>query len=101
MNTLRFTLVMTALFIWMPATGYSQDKPRKTFLSALEEGQVVALKENNGRYEIRLVKDLQAGHRIIEIGPDYVVVEDAAKVTETRIPLYSIKAIIKLKVPKE
>ena len=101
MNTFRLSLVVASLLLAIPTTGQGQEKARKNFLSVLTEGQTVILKESAGRYEITLMKDLQIGHTVIEIGPDYVVVEDAAKVSETRIPVYSIKAIIKIKVPRD
>lgn len=74
-----------------------QEMGRKSFLSVLKEGQGVVLKEAAGRYEITL---MEGGHKVIEVGPDYVVVEDIAGVTETRIPVYSIKSIIRIKGPK-
>ena len=85
----------------VPATGHGQEKGRKTFLSVLKEGQSVSVKEVGGRFEITLMKDVKLGQKVIEVGSDYLVVEDAAGVTETRIPVYSIKSIVKLKVPKE
>ncbi len=101
MNTLRLLLVVATLLLAVTATSYSEDKPKKNFLSALKEGQTIVLKENAGRYDITVMKDVRLGHTVIEVGSDYVVVEDVAKVTETRIPVYSIKAIVKIKVPKE
>jgi len=83
------------------ATGHGQDRPRKSFLSVLKEGQSVSVKELAGRYEITVMKDVKLGHKVIEVGGDYVVVEDAAGVTDTRIPVYSIRAIVRLKVPKD
>ena len=74
-----------------------QEKGRKSFLSVLKEGQAVVLKEAAGRYEITL---MDGGHKVIEVGPDYVVVEDLAGVTETRIPIFSIKSIARIKGPK-
>lgn len=100
MNTLRFLSVLAVLFVVIPATSNAQDKPRKGFLSALKEGQTIVLKENSGRYEITVMKDVRLGHTVIEVGPDFIVVEDVAKVTETRISVYSIMAIVKIKVPK-
>jgi hypothetical protein len=74
-----------------------QEKARKSFLSVLNEGQAVVLKEAAGRYELTL---MDGGHKVIEVGPDYVLVEDLAGVTETRIPVYSIKSITRIKGPK-
>jgi len=100
MNTIRLSVV-AAILLANSTTGQGQEKARKNFLSALKEGQSVVLKENGGRYEITVMKDVRLGHTIIEVGPDYIVVEDAAKVSEIRIPVYSIKAITRIKVPKE
>lgn len=71
------------------------------FFSALKKGQHVSLKQDAGRYEITTVEGVAAvqGHKVMEIGADYVVIQDVAGVTESRIPLWSIKAIIRLKVP--
>jgi len=74
-----------------------QEKARKGFLSVLKEGQGVVLKEAAGRYELTL---MDGGHKVIEVGPDYVVVEDLTGVTETRIHVYSIKSITRIKGPK-
>ena len=75
-----------------------QDKGRKGFLSVLKEGQGIVLKEATGRYEITL---MEGGHKIIEVGPDYIVAEDIAGVIETRIPIFSIKCITRIKVNRK
>jgi len=101
MNTIRLLAVTAAVLLKLPATSHGQDKPRKGFLAVLKEGQTVVLKESAGKYEITMMRNIPLGHKVVEVGPDYVVIEDAAGVTETRIPVTSIKAIIKLKIPKE
>jgi len=101
MNTIRLLAVMAGLLLSIPATSHGQDKPRRSFLAVLKEGQTVTLKESAGKYEITLMKNIPLGHKVIEVGSDYVVFEDHASVTEIRIPVTSIKAIIKLKIPKE
>ena len=101
MNTIRLLAVAAALLLTIPATSHGQDKPRKGFLAPLKEGQTVTVKENAGKYEITLMKNLPLGHKVIEVGSDFVVIEDAAGVSETRIHVTSIKAIIRLKIPKD
>ena len=86
-----------ALACLSPAAN-GQEKGRKGFLSILKEGQAVVLKEAAGRYEITL---MEGGHKVIEVGPDYVVVEDIAGVTETRISVYSIKSIARIKAARK
>lgn len=71
-----------------------QERGRKGFLSALREGQGIVLRETAGRYEISL---MEGGHKVVEVGSDYVLVEDISGVTETRIPVYSIKNISRFK----
>lgn len=75
----------------------------RTFLSALKQGQHVSLKQDAGRFEITTVEGVASvqGHKVIEIGAEYVVIQDVAGVTESRIPLWSIKAITRLKVPQK
>jgi hypothetical protein len=101
MNTLRFSLVIAALLLAVTATSNAQDKPKKTFLSALKEGQVVSVKEVAGKFDITVMKNAPVGSKVLEIGSDFVVLEDAAGVLETRIHVTSIKSIIRLKLPKE
>lgn len=102
MNTLRFLAVLAILFVMIPATCSGQDKPRKSFLAVLKEDQVVTLKEVGGKYEITILKNAPAfGSKVLEVGQDFVVIGDAAGVTETRIHVMSIKAIVRLKLPKE
>ncbi len=90
-------LCATLAFACLSPEASGQEKGRKSFLSVLKEGQGIVLKESAGRYEITL---MDGGHKVIEVGPDYVVVEDIAGVTETRIPIYSIKSITRIKGPK-
>lgn len=101
MNTLRSILILVLLFLVIPATSYGQDKLKKTFLSALKEGQVVSVKEVAGKYELTVMKNAPVGSKVLEIGTDYVVLEDPAGVIESRVHVTSIKSIIRLKLPKE
>jgi hypothetical protein len=96
-------LVLTILVTMsLPATGQGEDKQSKGVLAALKEGQSVSVKEVAGRYDVTVMTDMRLGHTVKEVGSDYLVVEDAAGLTETRIPVYSIKsiAIVKLKTTK-
>ena len=71
-------------------------------LAVLHAGQPVNLKEANGRYEIGIIENVPGplGQKVIEVGTDYLVLEDITGVTQTRLPIYSIKAITTLKVGK-
>ena len=68
----------------------------------MKEGQSVNLKDVARRYEISTFDDglTVLSHKVIEVGPDFVTVEDIAGVAETRIPIFSIKSFVKFKVPK-
>lgn len=67
MNTVRSILVL--LLLVLPATSYGQDKPQKTFLSALKEGQVVSVKEVAGKYELTVMKNAPVGARSSKSAP--------------------------------
>lgn len=82
------------------ALGEGRHQTQANFLSLLKTGQELALKEVAGRFEILLMDDATLSHKITAIGQDYLVVEDTAEVTEIRIPIYSIKSIVKLRTPK-
>jgi hypothetical protein len=59
----------------------------------LEKGQQVSLKEKAGGWEIGVVPGVLQGHKIVEVGADYVVLQDITGVTETRIPVYAVRAV--------
>ena len=84
-------------------SGQGPEKQRRGFLAGLKEGQAVTLKDVAGRYEITTLDDGPGmlGHKITEFGTDYLVVGDLADVTEIRIPIYSIKSIVRLKVRRK
>ena len=65
--------------------------------------QAVTLKAEAGHYEITTIENGPAGmsHKIVEVGSDYLVVVDLVGVTETRIPVYSIKSFVRLKILKK
>jgi hypothetical protein len=70
------------------------------FLAGLRVGQSVTMKDAAGRYELTVHDDLPLGPlgpKITEVGADYVVVNDGVGVSETRIPVYSIKSIVRFK----
>ena len=104
MNRICIANVLVAVALGSCTTaGQGPEKQRKGFLAVLNEGQAVTVKEVAGRYEITLMDNMPAllGHKVIEVGSDYVVVEDIAGVTQTRISVYSIKAIVRLNLPRK
>ncbi|MSR30692.1 MAG: hypothetical protein EXR99_04220 [Gemmataceae bacterium] len=96
MNRLLFTFFLGAFLglVSFSLPGIGQEKGKKGFLSVLKEGQKVVLRESAGQYEITLI---EGGSKVIEVGQDFVVIGDLVGARETRIPIYSLKNIIRIK----
>jgi hypothetical protein len=93
----RIVLLLPVIAIVMLAIG-AAEAPKKTVFSGLKVGQQVGLKDNGTTFEINfLTEEIPQGQTVIEVGDDFVVLEDLAKVTQTTIPVYSLKAIVRLK----
>ncbi len=73
------------------AVGRGDDKGG--VFAPLEEGQKVVLKEAGDHYQITVVPGLETGHKVLEVGADYIVLLDPAGVNEVRIPIYSVKSV--------
>jgi hypothetical protein len=88
----------------LAAVAWSAAPPRESrkpgLFAPLEAGQRVSLREKDHGYEIGVVPGAELDHKVLEVGADYVVLEDPAGVTETRIPLCSVKAIKVTRAPK-
>lgn len=82
------------------AAGPRDDKGGGVF-APLEEGQQVVLKEVGDRYQITVVPGVEAGHKVVEVGTDYVVLLDPAGVNEIRIPIYSVKSVTIMRLPRK
>jgi hypothetical protein len=57
-------------------------------LRSLQIGQVVTVKELNFGLQLNLPSEGESGLAVVEITPDYLVLEDAAGGSQRRIPLY-------------
>lgn len=83
------------------ASGQAPAQPRGV-LSVLHVGQPVSLKEAGGRFEIGVFDNLPGllGHKVVEVGDggDYLVVQDVTGVSEIRIPMYSVKSVVTLRI---
>ncbi len=91
--------------VWLPVIAVllltigATDVPKKTVFSGLKVGQQVGLKDHGTAFEISVLsEDVPQSHKVIEIGEDFLVLEDVAEVTQTTIPVYSIKAVVRLNV---
>lgn len=94
-------IVLLGMAVFGSSLAFSQRGGERTgqgVLGVLSKGQPVTVKEVGGRYEIGVMPNVDMlGYKMVEVGQDYVVVEDIAGVTELRIPIYSIKAVSILK----
>jgi hypothetical protein len=65
-------------------------------LGVLARGQHVAVQEGAGRFEINAFvgSGIFLGSEVVDVGNDFIVLRDLTGVTETRIPITSIKAVI-------
>jgi hypothetical protein len=94
----RIVLLLPIIAVLLLTIG-ATDVPKKTVFSSLKVGQSVGLKDHGAAFEINfLSEEIPQGHTVIVIEDDYVVLEDLAGVTQTTIPVYSLKAIVRLKV---
>lgn len=100
--TIVFLLAVAVAASVLNVSGQAPEKPQSGFLAAFKGGESVNVKEVAGRFEITSADDglTVLSHKITEIGSDYITVEDLAGVSETRIPIYAIKGLVKLKLPK-
>ena len=75
----------------------SGQAPAKTHgvLSVLHAGQSVNLADTDSGYKLNLFQGSPEvlGHKVVEVGSDFVVVEDIAGIQQLRIPVYSIKSV--------
>ena len=73
-------------------------QPEKGFFAVLKPDQQIVLKEVGDRYEISVIELANhLSHVVVEVGSNHVVVRDSFGLIETRIPVYSIKAIVTIK----
>lgn len=98
-----FASVITAFLALgiFSASGQAPTQPRGV-LGVLHAGQAASVKESGGRYEISLFENGPEllSHKVVDVGPDYLVVEDVAGVAETRIPIFSLKSVVTVKLSK-
>ena len=102
MRQIVVCLAAVAAIILGTSIAFSQraERGRQGVLSVLTEGQAVSVSEVAGRYEISIFSNgpQMMGYNVIEAGQDYVILEDIAHVRESRVPIYSVKAVTVLKL---
>jgi len=87
-------LILLLAGLLFVASGQAPAKPHG-ILTVLHAGQPVSLADADGGYQLNLFKDGPdvLGHKVVEVGSDFVVVEDIAGVQQLRIPVYSVKSV--------
>lgn len=96
-STLFIVTILGSALVGMAAAPKEQNLTG--VLAPLKKGETVSLKDVAGRYEISFMPGIELSHKVVEVGPDFVVVEDIAAFTQTRIPVYSIRAVTVTRVP--
>ena len=87
--------------LFVALTSGASAKEKAGLFAPLEKGQKVSLKETPKGFEIAVVPGVELGFTITELGQDYIVLEDAADTTETRIPIFAIRFIKIIRLPKK
>ena len=82
------------------STAAPQEHKTLTFLEHLKPGQPVAFSEKDGRYEIGVFPEnfRPLGHKVVEVNQDHIVFRDLVEITDTIVPIYSIKSITVLRI---
>ena len=105
MRRVAICLAIVGVIVIGTSLAFSQRGPERGegVLSVLTKGQAVNVNETAGRYEIGIFSNgpEMLGYNVVEVGRDYVIVEDVTHVREVRIPIYSIKAVTVLKVGRK
>jgi len=98
-NPIRvWTCLCIGLVISAVAIGADETRKPKGVFSALKVGQSVSLKDEGSAFTISFFEpELPQSHKVVEIGDNFVVIRDIAEITETAIPIYSIKSIVKVR----
>jgi hypothetical protein len=88
------TVILLLACVLFVASGQAPGTPHGV-LSVLHAGQPVNLVDADGGYKLNLFQDgpEMLGHKVVEVGADFVVVEDIAGVQQLRVPVYSIKSV--------
>lgn len=100
------TLLILASLIALRSIGTAApltEQKHVAFLDRLKVGQAVSLTDQGSRYEISALPPQfhPLGHTVVEIAPDYVVLRDIGNITDTFIPIYSVRSIRVLRFPNK
>jgi hypothetical protein len=93
---LAFGLGIPAGGCLMRSTTAVENRAVKGVLAGLKAGQPVVLKDLGNAYEVTTMGGEKTGFQIVEVGGDYLVVKDEVGMVETRVPVTSIKAVVRI-----
>ena len=92
--------ILLLLLVLTPLLAQQERVKITGILASLKVDQAVSVKETGDRYLITVIEGdlkLPQSHKVLEIGSDFVVVEDITGLNVIRIPLTSIKAVVHFK----
>jgi hypothetical protein len=93
------SVVVLGLVIGIASTSWTrgiEPQSGKGVFTGLKVGLPVTLKEVGAAYEVRVLEvPIPTVEKVAEVGVDYLVVKNGAGI-ETRIPVTSIKAVIRI-----
>jgi len=94
-----WSCVAVVLVVFAVAVGADEVKKPSGVFSKLKLGQSVTLKQEGSSFTVSFFDDdtVPLTHKVIEIGDDFIVVEDVAATRETTVPIYALRSIEKLK----
>ena len=95
----KSSLILVMMLVFLTPLFSQQEQPKPTgVLSTLKVGQNVNVKDDGQLYLITVVGgDTPQPHKVLEVGPDFLVVMDFTGINDTRIPLTSIKSVVQFK----
>jgi len=100
LGSIAFVMLMMGV-LFSPLFAQQQEQAKPTgVLANLKVDQAINVKEVGGRYLLTVIEGeskLPVPHTILELGSEYIVVRDFTGLNETRIPIYSIQAIVNFK----
>jgi hypothetical protein len=93
--------LLAGFIIVLGASAGMAPAERVGVLGGLRPGLAITLTETEGRFEIGILPGVPGplGHEVTAVGDDYLAVKDIVGVTETVIPLFSIKCVKTLRQP--
>lgn len=91
----------TVIVVTAVSLGANEARKPSGLFSGLKVGQSMSLKDEASTFTITFFEpDLPQSQKVIEVRDNFIVVRDFAEISETTIPIYSAKAIVKVKGSK-